>query len=190
MTDLAARRPPSLISVESPIAMQLMAEGLLLPVDDLVDKIGRNRPRRRRQVGILGRLEGQAVRRPCASPAAPPARAHGHRQGAGPERSRHLGLERPAQRREDDLAEEARHGRLLHGARPQPLHRLPLRGAAALGRRPHVRCSQQVRGRLRQPADGRGAQLRQGAAALHAEGRGGVQLPAGRRRARHRAARP
>jgi multiple sugar transport system substrate-binding protein len=43
MTDLAARRPPSLISVESPIAMQLMAEGLLLPVDDMVDKIGRNR---------------------------------------------------------------------------------------------------------------------------------------------------
>ena len=31
MTDLAARRPPSLISVESPIAMQLMAEGLLTP---------------------------------------------------------------------------------------------------------------------------------------------------------------
>ena len=43
MTDLAARRPPSLISVESPIAMQLMAEGLLTPVDDLVDKIGRDR---------------------------------------------------------------------------------------------------------------------------------------------------
>ena len=43
MTDLAAKRPPSLISVESPIAMQLMAEGLLTPVDDLVDKIGRNR---------------------------------------------------------------------------------------------------------------------------------------------------
>jgi len=43
MTDLAARRPPSLISVESPIAMQLMAEGLILPVDDLVDKIGRDR---------------------------------------------------------------------------------------------------------------------------------------------------
>ncbi len=43
MTDLAAKRPPSLISVESPIAMQMMAEGLLLPVDDLVDKIGRNR---------------------------------------------------------------------------------------------------------------------------------------------------
>jgi ABC-type glycerol-3-phosphate transport system substrate-binding protein len=43
MTDLAARRPPSLISVESPIAMQLMAEGLLLPVDDMVDKIGRDR---------------------------------------------------------------------------------------------------------------------------------------------------
>lgn len=43
MTDLAARRPPSLISVESPIAMQIMAEGLLLPVDDLVEKIGRNR---------------------------------------------------------------------------------------------------------------------------------------------------
>jgi multiple sugar transport system substrate-binding protein len=43
MTDLAAKRPPSLISVESPIAMQLMAEGLLLPVDDLADKIGKGR---------------------------------------------------------------------------------------------------------------------------------------------------
>jgi ABC-type glycerol-3-phosphate transport system substrate-binding protein len=43
MTDLAAKRPPSLISVESPIAMQMMAEGLLLPLDDLVEKIGRNR---------------------------------------------------------------------------------------------------------------------------------------------------
>ncbi|MBZ0124179.1 MAG: extracellular solute-binding protein [Roseovarius sp.] len=43
MTDLAAKRPPSLVSVESPIAMQLMAEGLLLQVDELVDKIGRNR---------------------------------------------------------------------------------------------------------------------------------------------------
>lgn len=43
MTDLAAKRPPSLISVESPIAMQLMAEGLLLPVDDLVQQIGPDR---------------------------------------------------------------------------------------------------------------------------------------------------
>jgi ABC-type glycerol-3-phosphate transport system substrate-binding protein len=43
MTDLAARRPPALISAESPIAMQLMAEGLILPVDDLVERIGRNR---------------------------------------------------------------------------------------------------------------------------------------------------
>lgn len=43
MTDLAAKRPPSLVSVESPIAMQLMAEGLLLPVDELVEKIGRDR---------------------------------------------------------------------------------------------------------------------------------------------------
>lgn len=43
MTDLAAKRPPSLISVESPIAMQMMAEGLLLPVDDLVTKIGKDR---------------------------------------------------------------------------------------------------------------------------------------------------
>jgi multiple sugar transport system substrate-binding protein len=43
MTDLAARRPPALISVESPIAMQLMAEGLILPVDDLVERIGRAR---------------------------------------------------------------------------------------------------------------------------------------------------
>jgi ABC-type glycerol-3-phosphate transport system substrate-binding protein len=43
MTDLAAGRPAHCISVESPIAFQLMAEGLLEPVDDLVDRIGRNR---------------------------------------------------------------------------------------------------------------------------------------------------
>ena len=43
MTDLAAGRPAHCISVESPIAFQLMAEGLLEPVDDLVDKIGRAR---------------------------------------------------------------------------------------------------------------------------------------------------
>ena len=43
MTDLAARRPPSLISAESPIAMQLMAEGLILPVDDLVERVGKDR---------------------------------------------------------------------------------------------------------------------------------------------------
>jgi multiple sugar transport system substrate-binding protein len=43
MTDLAAGRPAGCISVESPIAFQLMAEGLLEPVDDLVDKIGRDR---------------------------------------------------------------------------------------------------------------------------------------------------
>ena len=43
MTDLAAGRPAHCISVESPIAFQLMAEGLLEPVDDIVDKIGRNR---------------------------------------------------------------------------------------------------------------------------------------------------
>jgi multiple sugar transport system substrate-binding protein len=43
MTDLAAGRPAHCISVESPIAFQLMAEGLLEPVDDLVDRIGRQR---------------------------------------------------------------------------------------------------------------------------------------------------
>jgi multiple sugar transport system substrate-binding protein len=43
MTDLAAGRPAHCISVESPIAFQLMAEGLLEPVDDLVDRIGRGR---------------------------------------------------------------------------------------------------------------------------------------------------
>ncbi|MGH7318920.1 MAG: ABC transporter substrate-binding protein [Candidatus Rokuibacteriota bacterium] len=43
MTDLAAGRPAGCISVESPIAFQLMAEGLLEPVDDLVEKIGRGR---------------------------------------------------------------------------------------------------------------------------------------------------
>lgn len=43
MTDLAARRPPGIISVESPIAMQLMAEGLLTPLDDVVDQVGRDR---------------------------------------------------------------------------------------------------------------------------------------------------
>ncbi len=39
MTDLAARRPPALISVESPIAYQLMAEGLLEPVDDVAKRV-------------------------------------------------------------------------------------------------------------------------------------------------------
>lgn len=34
-TDLAARRPPALISVESPIAYQLAAEGLLEPLNDV-----------------------------------------------------------------------------------------------------------------------------------------------------------
>jgi ABC-type glycerol-3-phosphate transport system substrate-binding protein len=43
MTDLAAGRPAHCVSVESPIAFQLMAEGLLEPVDDLVEKIGRAR---------------------------------------------------------------------------------------------------------------------------------------------------
>ena len=43
MTDLAARRPPALISVESPLAMQLMAEELLVPLDDVADKVGRDR---------------------------------------------------------------------------------------------------------------------------------------------------
>ncbi len=43
MTDIAAGRPPSCVSVESPIAFQLMAEGLLEPLDDVVERIGRNR---------------------------------------------------------------------------------------------------------------------------------------------------
>ena len=43
MTDLAAGRPAHCVSVESPIAFQLMAEGLLEPLDDVVDRIGRQR---------------------------------------------------------------------------------------------------------------------------------------------------
>lgn len=43
MTDLAAQKPAHLISVESPIAYQLMAEGLLEPVDDVVEKVGPDR---------------------------------------------------------------------------------------------------------------------------------------------------
>ena len=43
MTDLAAGQPANLISVESPLAYQLMAEGLLEPVDDVIDTIGRDR---------------------------------------------------------------------------------------------------------------------------------------------------
>ncbi len=43
MTDLSARNPAHCISVESPIAYQLMAEQLLEPLDDVVDKVGRNR---------------------------------------------------------------------------------------------------------------------------------------------------
>jgi ABC-type glycerol-3-phosphate transport system substrate-binding protein len=38
-TDLAARRPPALISVESPIAYQLAAEGLLEPMEDVNNAI-------------------------------------------------------------------------------------------------------------------------------------------------------
>jgi ABC-type glycerol-3-phosphate transport system substrate-binding protein len=74
MTDLAARRPPNLISVESPIAYQLMAEGLLEPVDALVDRVGRDRRDRRgrrpahrpAQMGVLGRLERPAIRAACS----------------------------------------------------------------------------------------------------------------------------
>ena len=40
MTDLAARRPPGVISVESPIAMQLMADE---PLDDVAQAVGRDR---------------------------------------------------------------------------------------------------------------------------------------------------
>ena len=43
MTDLSAGRPANCISVESPIAFQLMAEGLLEPVDDLILRIGPKR---------------------------------------------------------------------------------------------------------------------------------------------------
>ena len=43
MTDLAAQQPAHLISVESPIAYQLMAEGLLEPVDDVVQQVGPDR---------------------------------------------------------------------------------------------------------------------------------------------------
>ena len=43
MTDLAAKNPAHCISVESPIAYQLMADLLLEPLDDVVQKVGRNR---------------------------------------------------------------------------------------------------------------------------------------------------
>ena len=43
MTDLAARNPAHCISVESPIAYQLMADLLLEPLDDVVQKVGRSR---------------------------------------------------------------------------------------------------------------------------------------------------
>ena len=43
MTDLAARNPAHCISVESPIAYQLMADLLLEPLDDVVQKVGKNR---------------------------------------------------------------------------------------------------------------------------------------------------
>jgi len=43
MTDLAAKNPAHCISVESPIAYQLMAEQLLEPLDDVVQKVGKNR---------------------------------------------------------------------------------------------------------------------------------------------------
>jgi ABC-type glycerol-3-phosphate transport system substrate-binding protein len=43
MTDLAAGQPANCIMVESPIAYQIMAEGLLEPLDDVVDRVGRDR---------------------------------------------------------------------------------------------------------------------------------------------------
>ena len=43
MTDLAAKNPAHCISVESPIAYQLMADLLLEPVDDVVAKVGKDR---------------------------------------------------------------------------------------------------------------------------------------------------
>ncbi len=43
MTDLAAKNPAHCISVESPIAYQLMADLLLEPLDDVVAKVGKDR---------------------------------------------------------------------------------------------------------------------------------------------------
>ena len=142
-------------------------------------------PGARRQVGLLGRLERQAVRHPGPPSASPPSGPHRHHPGARAVRSGHLDLDRSRQRGAHDQPEEARHGRHLPGARPQPLHRLPLRRPASSGRRAHVRAGEQVRGGVRQRGDRRGAGVRSRAAPVHAEGRGRIQLPPGRRRARH-----
>ena len=115
--------------------MQLMAEGLLTPVDDLVDKIGRNRLVDGVKWEYWGAWKGKQY--------VVPAHHQPHLLLVRMDIAKELGLSDPdtwdwndlLERGQDDLAEEARHGRLLHGARPQPLHRLSLRRAAALGRR-------------------------------------------------------
>lgn len=58
MTDIAAGRPPSCISVESPIAFQLAAEGLLVPLDDLVERIGPERLIDQAEWGYWGKWRG------------------------------------------------------------------------------------------------------------------------------------
>jgi ABC-type glycerol-3-phosphate transport system substrate-binding protein len=57
MTDLAARRPANCISVESPIAMQLMAQGLLEPLDDVVGRSARTADQG--EVGYWGAWKGK-----------------------------------------------------------------------------------------------------------------------------------
>ena len=178
MTDLAAGQPANLISVESPLAYQLMAEGLL-GAGRRRHRHHRSRPYdRRHQVGILGELESKTICGARPPSAASSDGAHGHHQRTRPAQPRYLDLGRPPERRQDHLREEE-DGRHRPSPRAQPGDRLFLRGSPAFGRRPDVRRRQQFRGRLRQPGDGRDPRIHRPAAAIHAAGRHGVQLPAG-----------
>ena len=68
MTDIVAGRPPSCISVESPIAFQLAGGGPLVPLDDLVERIGPERLIAQAEWDYWGRWRGrQYVIRPITS---------------------------------------------------------------------------------------------------------------------------
>ena len=74
-----------------------MAEELLVPLDDVADKVGRV-AWSGRQVGLLGRLERQAVRHPGPPSAPPPSGPHRHYPGSPGFPSGHLDLVRPRER--------------------------------------------------------------------------------------------
>ena len=113
MTDLAARRPPALISVEHPIAFQLMAEGLLEPVDDVAQRVNA-------AARMVDGLKLEHYGNWKGTQFIMPAHHQGHLllvqtdviQELGLGDPEHLDLERAGERGQDRVGEEAGHGRL------------------------------------------------------------------------------